>query len=60
MFYFIEKFIFNLYAGKKRSEPAGILAGVAGSVVLVLILSVFVFVRHRRRANKPAEKDHRE
>ncbi|CAN6214367.1 unnamed protein product [Urochloa humidicola] len=43
-------------AGKKRSA-AGIIAGSVCGVVLILILSVFVFVYPRRRA-EPAEVDH--
>ncbi|TVU38849.1 hypothetical protein EJB05_12242, partial [Eragrostis curvula] len=42
--------------GKKRIA-AGISAGIAGSVVLILILSVFFFLRFRRRI-KATENDH--
>ncbi len=45
-------------AGKKIST-AGIAAGVASSVVVLLILSVFAFVRFRRRT-KVTDAVHRE
>uniref|UniRef100_A0ACD5UN09 Uncharacterized protein n=1 Tax=Avena sativa TaxID=4498 RepID=A0ACD5UN09_AVESA len=44
-------------AGKKRS-PAGLSAGIACSVVFILVLGVFAFIGFKRRTNKATHHQH--
>uniref|UniRef100_A0ACD5V141 Uncharacterized protein n=2 Tax=Avena sativa TaxID=4498 RepID=A0ACD5V141_AVESA len=45
-------------AGKKRS-PAGLSAGIASSIVFILVLGVFAFIiRFKRRTNKATDTEH--